>query len=393
MQPAARLRDPIAHSQALNGLIAGALIGGALAVIVVVTAPVSVPVLIGAAVIGGAAVGGAGLGEMLGSLSPCLTVKGEINRPGSPNVTINGFRAARAHLDRVICADHPAFPVIAQGSSTVSINDWPAARKGDHTKCDAVINAGSPNVFIGGATVTTDEISPEVPGYVHTTMLVVGLASALVLFGPEAAALGFLGGMAGGAIMHEIGGAVFGEGSDMQKILTFGGAMAGGYAGGKGGSWFNRNYQVRQTGLGMNGGGISIVRRPQPAPPSPFLTRYDPANPGRPDPKWSVDTRTFNPRAPGAGRTANGEIRDSRQFWADWSQRNPSTLSRSNRYRIDELGLSPRVDRTWTNEFPEHAGYRGQTLEHHHYNQGPIAIPLPWEVHRGTGNYGTWHGP
>ena len=393
MPQAARLHDPIAHSQSLNGLIAGALIGGLIATVVVLTAPVAVPALIAGAAIAGAAVGGAGLGEMLGGLSFAQTIKGDIAQPGSPNVRINGKPAARAHLDTVDCSDHPARPVIAQGSASVSTNGMPAPRKGDRTACDAVIESGSVNVFIGGDTATTDAISPEVPDYVHTTMLLVGLASATILFGPAAAALGLAGGMLGGKAMYEVGGALFGQGSDGQKLLAFGGAMAGGWAGGKGGAWFDRNYQVQSVGLGANGGNLRITRRPQAPSPSPFQTRYDPANPGRPDPRWSVDTRTFDPRAPGAGRTATGEIRDSRQFWSEWSHRNPSTLSKANRYRIDELGLSPKVDKTWVSEFPEHSGFPGQTLEHHHYNQGPIAIPLPQDIHRGAGNYGIWHGP
>lgn len=262
MPQAARLHDPIAHSQSLNGLIAGALIGGLIATAIVLTAPVSVPALIGGAAIAGAAVGGAGLGEMLGGLSFAQTIKGDIAQPGSPNVRINGRPAARAHLDTVDCSDHPARPVIAQGSASVSTNGMPASRKGDRTACDAVIESGSLNVFIGGDTATTDTISPEVPDYIHTTMLVVGLASATILFGPAAAALGLAGGMLGGKAMYEVGGALFGQGSDGQKLLAFGGAMAGGWAGGKGGAWFDRNYQVQSVGLGANGGNLRITRRP-----------------------------------------------------------------------------------------------------------------------------------
>lgn len=267
MPEAARLHDPIAHSQALNGLIAGALIGGVIAAVAVVTAPVSVPALIGAAVITGAAVGGAGVGELVGSLSFAQSTKGMIARTGSPNVRINDRQAARTHVDSVDCMDHPTRPVIAQGSESVFINGRHAARKGDRTACDAVIETGSSNVFIGGATVTTDQISPEVPGYIHTTMLVAGLASAAILFGPTAAMLGLAGGTLGGGIMHEVGGALFGEGSDGQKLLAFGGALAGGWAGGRGGAWFERNYQVEAVGLGANGGNLRVRRRPPPTNP------------------------------------------------------------------------------------------------------------------------------
>ncbi len=276
MPEAARLHDPIEHSRALGGLVAGAVIGGAVATLVVVTAPVSVPALIGGAAIAGAAVGGAGVGELLGSLSFSRYEAGEIARLGSPNVFINGIRAARAHLDTVECDQHPARPVIAQGSGTVFINGMPAARKGDRTACDAVIAMGSNNVIIGGPTVTTDDISPEVPGFVHATMLAVGLASAAILVGPAAALLGLAGGYVGANVMHAVGAATFGDGSDMDKVLTFGGAMAGGFLGGKGGQWFDRNYSVRPNGLGVNGGGAAIARRVPPAaeePSNPFLPK------------------------------------------------------------------------------------------------------------------------
>lgn len=262
MPEAARLEDPISHSAALGGLIAGALIGGLIAVAVVVTAPVSVPALIGGAVIAGAAVGGAGVGELLGSLSFARSTTGAIDSPGSPTVKVNGRKAARAHLDTVVCSNHSGKPVIAQGSATVKINGQPAARKNDLCACGAVIEDGSQNVKIGGATATTDDISPEVPGFVHTAMLVVGVASAAILFGPAVAAAGLIGGMVGGAVMNKVGGAIFGEGSDGQKLMAFGGAMAGGFLGGKGGAWFDRNYQVSSSGLGANGGNIRVTRRP-----------------------------------------------------------------------------------------------------------------------------------
>ena len=284
MPEAARLHDPIEHSRALGGLVAGAVIGGAVATLVVVTAPVSVPALIGGAAIAGAAVGGAGVGELLGSLSFSSHPAGDIVQPGSPNVFFNSIRAARAHFDTVDCDQHPARPVIAQGSGTVFINGMPAARKGDRTACDAVIAAGSNNVFIGGPTVTTDDISPEVPSYVHATMLAVGLASAAILVGPAAALLGLEGGYLGGNIMHLVGAATFGAGSDMDKVLIFGGAMAGGFLGGKGGQWFDRNYSIGPNGLGMNGGGAKITRRPPPAADGTESFPYSPKKTAQTEP-------------------------------------------------------------------------------------------------------------
>ena len=85
------------------------------------------------------------------------------------------------------------------------------------------------------------------------------LASAIVLAGPLVAALGLIGGIAGGSAGNYVGGKLFGEGSDGQKLMAFGGGLLGGYAGGKGGAWFERNYNVESVGLGSNLGGMRIT--------------------------------------------------------------------------------------------------------------------------------------
>ena len=95
---------------------------------------------------------------------------GEIIRPCSGKVFINGRPAARASIDPAVCALHPPIPLpIASGSSNVFINGLPAARRGDLIKCGAVIITGSGNVFIGGGvnggagsgSVQTELILPE----------------------------------------------------------------------------------------------------------------------------------------------------------------------------------------------------------------------------------------
>ncbi|MGA4071400.1 PAAR domain-containing protein [Ralstonia pseudosolanacearum] len=230
---AARLGDPVAHTASkgwmMAGLIAGALIGAAA---VVVTGGAALTLVAAAAA--GAAAGG-GLGEVLGTMSWAPRhVTGSLIS-GSFNVFVNGRPAVRAHLSQGICSDHPGSPqLVAQGSSTVFINGQPAARMEDMLTCSAVISAGSPNVFIGGATVTTDDISPEIPGWVNWTMLAVGVAAAAVLAGPLVAALGTVGGIAGGEAGSWLGGKFFGDGSDGQKWSMLGGSLLGGLAGAKG---------------------------------------------------------------------------------------------------------------------------------------------------------------
>ncbi len=119
---------------------------------------------------------------------------------------------------------------------------------------------------------------------------------------------------------------------------------------------------------------------------SPFVTRYDPAFPGRPDPQFSIDSMGFqNPK----DYNAAGYPRDSGEFWRIWSDQNPKSLSDNNLFRIQNLGLSPEVDLTWINTFPEHANYLGDVLVHHHVDFGQFTVPVPGSTHPGSG--GTWH--
>ncbi len=245
MPVAARLTDPIQHSNALTGLLIGAAAGLAFGVFVVATGGAGL--VVGAAIIGGSVCAGAGIGELIGSLDMTNslvggTVTGAI-ASGSGDTKVNSLPAARATDDIVQCAGTPPLYLpshpgkrIAQGSGSVFINSQPAARISDKIECGAEIQMGSPNVVFGGPTVTTLEIDSEVPGWIHGALFVIGIASAVVLAGPVAAALGLVGGVAGGYGGSWLGGKIFGEGSDGQKIMGFLGAMAGGALGTKLGS-------------------------------------------------------------------------------------------------------------------------------------------------------------
>ena len=95
---------------------------------------------------------------------------------------------------------------IAQGSGTVYINNYHAARQGDKGTCDFTLGQGCATVIIGGPTVTVDAIDPEVPVFVDdiiTGMTLVGTAllmwpGAVAMFGAGAAA-GLSGGFWMGA--------------------------------------------------------------------------------------------------------------------------------------------------------------------------------------------------
>lgn len=254
MSAAARVNDPIEHTGSLTGLLAGLAIGAIGAALVVGTGG-----LAAVAIVGASAATGAGVGQLIGSLSFCNHQTGQIVS-GSSNVYINGEPAAIAHADQAKCDEHSSRPqVIAQGSSNVYINGHPAARVGDRTACDAKIVVGSSNVFIGGETETTDPINPEVPELLERGILLVGLASAFVLASPVIVIAGLVGGIAGGTVGSMGGAQLFGEGTDGQKLMAFGGALLGGGLGAKGGKWFDTRYDIKVQGVGSNLGNLKIT--------------------------------------------------------------------------------------------------------------------------------------
>jgi RHS repeat-associated protein len=112
-----------------------------------------------------------------------------------------------------------------------------------------------------------------------------------------------------------------------------------------------------------------------------YSSPIDPRFPGRPDPLRSIDTSRF----PSGEPTKNGGLRDNIRFWKEWIELNPQTISNSNRYKIEQLGLSPKVDKQWIQHYPDHGGYKNQTIIHHHVDQGPYAIPVPQGTHVGSG--------
>ncbi|MDU8420042.1 PAAR domain-containing protein [Pseudomonas syringae] len=254
MSAAARVNDPIEHTGSLTGLLAGLAIGAIGAALVVGTGG-----LAAVAIVGAPAATGAGVGQLIGSLSCCNHQTGQIVS-GSSNVYINGEPAARSHADHAKCDEHSSRPqVISQGSSNVYINGHPAARVGDRTACDAKIVVGSSNVFIGGGTETTDPINPEVPELLERGIFLVGLASAFVLASPVIVIAGLVGSIAGGTVGSMGGAQLFGEGTDGQKLMAFGGALLGGGLGAKGGKWFDTRYDIKVQGVGSNLGNLKIT--------------------------------------------------------------------------------------------------------------------------------------
>lgn len=86
----------------------------------------------------------------------------------NPTVAFPPGEVAPANQDTVLCEKHPPMPVqfLAEGSSSVSVNDLPAVRSDDRTTCGATVSTMvSPNVIIGGAPVVIRPIhSGKIPG-------------------------------------------------------------------------------------------------------------------------------------------------------------------------------------------------------------------------------------
>jgi len=271
MAKAARLHDPIGHSPTMSWLLAGLLAAAAIAVAAV--AIVGTGGLAAVAIVGGAAAAGAGLGEVMSTMSWApKEVVGKIVGACSPTVFVNAIAAARAHLDMSECDKHSGPKPIATGSGKVFINSMPAARVDDKTTCSATITEGSGNVNIGGETVQTDEIAPEdlVPGWVHASLLVVGIGAAVVLGGPLLAAAGLVGGIAGGMGGGWLGGKIFGEGSDGQKWSMLGGGFLGGLLGAKGANaWTAWRAPQSISVIGFRGAGHPSALQGE-NPPHPY---------------------------------------------------------------------------------------------------------------------------
>ncbi|VEI65395.1 RHS repeat-associated core domain-containing protein [Serratia rubidaea] len=210
MSEAARVGDAIGHSHALAGMIGGTLIGGLIAAAGAVAAGALFVAGLAASCVGvGVLLVGASLavGYLTGELATkardgiaeagagSLTPAGKIVT-GSPDVRINGKPAAIATVSQVACDQDGPSMQMAQGSDKVYINGQPAARVGDKTNCDAKVMEGSPNVRIGGGTVTTLPIKPEVPDWLYKisdlTLLFAGLLGGV---GGAASKLGALGRM------------------------------------------------------------------------------------------------------------------------------------------------------------------------------------------------------
>ena len=260
MSAAARIGDTISHTSALRGLIAGIVVGAALAIaaVAIVGTGGVAAVAVGAG-IASAAAGGGLAGSYIGEALQIVT--GSITSLISMNVRIGGKFAAMAGIGASPCSGTiPLFPhgpiPIAQGSSTVFINSMMAARKGDKLVCGATISSGDKSVLIGGPTATVPglEIEEEIPSIVKKVLWGVAIGGAIIAtggtvlqFGVAATVGGLVGGFGGGWLLGNVGASIgreIGEnygnpefGSRLGEVFGGGlGGLAGGFVGGSLGS-------------------------------------------------------------------------------------------------------------------------------------------------------------
>lgn len=100
-----------------------------------------------------------------------------------------------------------------------------------------------------------------------------------------------------------------------------------------------------------------------------------------------IDSRDFSSAT---SYTSEGAARNAKQFWTQWAEKHPETLSETNLAKIQK-GRSPTVDKQWISIFPEHQSYISQVIEHHHLDYGTTVYPLPTTLHRGADSNGLWH--
>ncbi len=238
---------------ALPGALTGLLIGAAIGVAIVATGGLGA-IAIGAAI---ATTGGLGLaGEYIGESMPGPPSGAII--VGSTTIFINGKSASRATLSTAICREGPPQQE-ATGAATVFFDGMPAGRKDEKLTCSAKIIEGSSNVFIGGPSVQTLPMDPEVPQWLHNTMTAMMWGGTVLATGGIAAtygvgaALGSLVGGFGGGMLGSVGGRwaaeKLGFGETGQRVAEVLGGLGGGAIGG---------------GLGFKGGAALAPKAPRP---------------------------------------------------------------------------------------------------------------------------------
>jgi uncharacterized Zn-binding protein involved in type VI secretion len=245
------------------GAVAGVAL--ALAIVAIVGTGGVAAVAIGAG-IAAAGAGGALAGAHIGEIIPSEP-KGPI-ATGSRDTLIGSGRrgVARAGLDFVACTSD-GVKLLAQGSSTVYVNQRMVARKSEKAVCSGIIREGCPTVLVGGETATVPglAIEDEIPPWVKTTLTAVMIggailatAGAALVVGVLPAVLGLAGGLAGGTVGGYVGGLIGrAVGGELGARI---GEVVGGTIGSLGGGILGA-----RVGARLQGAGAPVVMEEPPA--------------------------------------------------------------------------------------------------------------------------------
>ena len=91
----------------------------------------------------------------------------------------------------------------------------------------------------------------------------------------------------------------------------------------------------------------------------------------------------------GTGATnAFGFPRDGNTYFRELLRTNPQMFSTDNIGRIRN-DRNPLVDTQWIRHNPSHQAFSGESLVHHHWMQGNVAVAIPPSVHQSW--YRTFH--
>lgn len=127
----------------------------------------------------------------------------------------------------------------------------------------------------------------------------------------------------------------------------------------------------------------SMSAQPVPAPVQGAAAPGIAREPNDPDPLQFPEQGIEMPwvgKGPGIDSSELGFLRDSEKFWKAYAEAHPQTLSPDN-LALAKAGKAPSVDPHWVAHNPQHAGYEGDPLVHHHVGKGSKAVGIPKRVH------------
>lgn len=99
-------------------------------------------------------------------------------------------------------------------------------------------------------------------------------------------------------------------------------------------------------------------------------------------PRELIVSMRYTPIA--SNKNPQGWESDQKAYWAAIRERCPQCLDYKNR-KLIECGSCPRVNKTFSDYFPQYKEFQDQKLFHHHIGGNGDAVAVPIEVHKGFG--------